>query len=107
MRIDIDQIEFINKKLRDIVTGLEEDTGLKFTVTSIYRDGDKGVHGTMPVRGIDLRCRHAKLGRIIEEIINTKYQYDSKRPELDCCFLHGEGYNLHLHIQVHPNTILI
>ena len=40
----------------------------------------------------------------IEDLINTNWIYDSNRPEKQCALLHGEGSNLHLHIQVHPNT---
>lgn len=104
MRIDIGQLKFIDLTLRDMVDWIEKSTGLEFTITSIYRDGDPGVHGTMPVRGIDLRMRNMFIGKEIERTINDEYIYDDNRPDLKCAILHGEGANLHLHLQTHPNT---
>lgn len=104
MRIDIGQLEFIDKTLRDIVLWLENETGLEFTDTSLYRIDDPGVHGTLPLRGIDLRMRSRLVGRVIEALINNNWIYDPNRPELICCLLHGEDYNMHLHIQSHLNT---
>jgi len=105
MKADIGQWEFVDKTLRTIADWLEERTGFEFTMTSTFRIDDKGVHGTLPLRGIDLRCREASLGKNIEALINGEWEYDPRRPGLKCAFLHGEGANLHLHIQVHPNTI--
>jgi len=105
MRIDIIQLEFIHRTLRTILVELEEETGIEFTTTSLFRMGDSGVHGQLPLRGTDLRCRSMLLGQVIEDKINSEWQYDKTRPELKCALLHGEGANLHLHIQVHPNTV--
>jgi hypothetical protein len=104
MIIDIGQLEFIHEKLRALCLWLEEETGLNFTDTSIYRIGDPGVHGQLPVRGIDLRCRNNEIGIALESFINKYWTYDPKRPNLKCCLLHGKGANLHLHLQVHTNT---
>jgi hypothetical protein len=105
MKIDIAQLEFIEKSLREILFWTEIETGLEFTITSLYRIGDDGVHGQLPLRGTDLRIRCESVGKGIEKLINQKWRYDPSRPEKKCAFLHGEGANLHLHIQVHPNTI--
>lgn len=104
MKIDIAQLEFIKGKLRELTLWVEEETGFEFTVTSIYRIDDDGVHGTLPVRGLDLRCRSYEVGSAIESLINKFWVYDPKRLGKKCCFLHGEGSNLHLHLQVHSNT---
>ena len=104
MKADIAQMEFVDKTVRAIVTDLEEQTGLEFTTTSLYRIGDAGVHGTLPVRGIDLRMRNESVGGAITALINSRWQYDHKRPGMTCAVLHGEGRNLHIHIQSHPNT---
>ncbi len=104
MKIDIIQLEFIDPKLRRILTWLERQTGLTFTVTSIYRIGDLGVHGTLPVRGIDLSCHNILIGTEIQNSINRYWEYDYKRPSKNCARLHGK--TLHLHVQVHPNTRL-
>lgn len=104
MKIDIAQLVFIDKTLRGILVMVELETGLELTVTSLYRIDDSGVHGTLPVRGTDLRCRNKEVGKEIEKLINKKWMYDHKRPDKQCAVLHGTGHNLHLHVQVHPNT---
>jgi hypothetical protein len=104
MKADIAQFEFIDKKLRLIVSWLELETGLEFTATSLFRIGDKGVHGALPLRGMDLRMRSYMVGKVFESIINDKWLYDPDRPDKNCAKLHGNGNNLHLHLQVHPNT---
>jgi len=104
MRIDIEQIEFVDRNLRDILLWIEDRTEEEQTITSLYRIDDPGVHGSLPLRGTDLRCRDISKGRVIREMVNSRWQYDHSRPEKKCCVLHGEGYNLHLHLQVHPNT---
>ena len=105
MRIDIRQLEFIDKRLRNLVVWLEKETGLEFTITSLYRIDDSGVHGTLPLRGIDLRMRDEATGGMIESLVNCYWIYDPARIGKKCCFLHGKGSNLHLHLQVHKNTV--
>jgi len=105
MKIDIAQLEFIDKTLRLIIVWLEMETGIELTVTSLYRMGDSGVHGVLPLRGIDLRMRNRSIGLAIESLINKYWLYDKKRQDKKCCVLHGKGIYMHLHIQVHPNTM--
>ena len=104
MNIDYEQLKFLDPKLRKLGRWLEDETGLTFTVTSYYREGDPGVHGQIPVRGQDLRMRSRVVGEAIQSLINDRWVYDPNRPGLKCCLLHGEGANMHLHLQVHPNT---
>ena len=104
MRIDIAQLEYIHPTLRRILTWIETKTGLEFTITSLYRMEGSGVHTTLPLRGTDLRMRNQCVGEEVADLINGYWMYDFDRPELKCCVLHGEGSNLHLHVQVHPNT---
>ena len=104
MRIDIGQLEFIDQALRTILVELEAFTGFAFTITSLYRIGDRGVHGQLPLRGSDLRMRDKTTGKVVREIINDRWAYDPARPEMQCAILHGAGANLHLHVQVHHNT---
>lgn len=105
MRIDVGQLEFIDKKLRTMVKWLEKEVGVEFVITSLYRIGDKGVHGALPVRGMDLRMRNVEVGGEIERLVNAYWTYDPKRYHISCAMLHGQGSNLHLHLQTHPNTI--
>ena len=104
MIIDIVQLEYIEPKLRRLLTWLEDETGLTFTITSQYRIGGEGVHSILPLRGTDLRMRHRPIGIEVELLVNQHWTYDYKRPSKTCAMLHGEGSNLHLHVQVHPNT---
>ena len=105
MRIDYTQMEFIDKKLRDIIYFLEKNTGIEFTATSLCRMNDPGVHGQIPLRGVDLRIRDKAIGSMIESLINSHMIYDQSRPEKKCAFMHGEGSNLHIHLQTHSKTI--
>lgn len=104
MKIDIAQLEFIDKRLRNILVWLEKQTGMEFTGTSLYRIGDDGVHGVLPLRGVDLRMRSLRIGSAIEGEINEVWEYDPSKPSRQCAFLHGDGANLHIHLQAHPNT---
>lgn len=104
MRLDIAQLEFVHIVLRQMILWLEAETGLEFTGTSLYRIGDSGVHGQLPLRGIDLRMRNLAIGKAVEAEINAYWAYDRSRPHLNCALLHGEGSSLHLHLQVCDRT---
>ena len=104
MNIALGQLDFIDDTLKSIVWDAQEFTGFEFTITSIYRIGDSGVHGQLPTRGIDVRCRDAVIGHLIADFINGKWKYDPSRPEKKCCIFHNVGQGNHLHFQVHPNT---
>lgn len=106
MKIDINQLDFINRNLRDILLFVESEAGVEVTVTSLFRIGDKGVHGTLPLRGTDIRVRNRTVGEALQEMINNSWVYDRERPYLNCAVLHGDDSDLHLHIQVHQNTVL-
>ena len=38
--------------------------------------------------------------------LNSKYQYDSERPDKECLIHHDTGRGPHFHLQSHPNTKL-
>lgn len=103
MHIDLKQLEFIDENLRLIALEVEEVFGSQ-TITSLYRMHDSGVHGQLPLRGIDLRCKIYCFGQEIEEYINEQWEYDYKRPKMHCCLFHDTGRGLHIHLQTHPNT---
>ncbi len=104
VELDLAQLDFVDPLVRKIVLETQAACGVRFIVTSIYRPGDKGVHGTLPVRGVDVRMRDLDLGLTIEDKVNSLWQYDPRRPSIKVCEAHGEGANFHLHFQVHPNT---
>ena len=101
--IDVAQLEFINSTLRKILFDIEVRSG-KQVITSLYRRNDTGVHGTIPVRGCDLRARKHGNAISIVEWVNKYWEYDSNRPILQVAVAHGEGDNFHVHLQVHKNT---
>ncbi|NIT58424.1 MAG: hypothetical protein GWN00_20010 [Aliifodinibius sp.] len=105
MQIDVLQLEFLDPTLRELLVWLEDEVGVSFVGTSIYRPGDGGVHGTLPVRGFDVRMKSEEVGRALEFFVNKHWSYDPKRPNLRCCLLHDVGKGQHLHFQVHPNTV--
>jgi len=104
MLIDFIQLEFIDLKLRKLCQWLEDETGLCFTNTSLYRMDSEGVHGVLPLRGIDLRMRSQIIGEAIVRWINANWIYDPARPSIMCAIIHGKGSSLHIHLQTHPNT---
>lgn len=105
MKIDIAQLEFIEPLLREIALDVEKHFKVEFTITSLYRIGDSGVHGQLPLRAVDLRCLDNDFGRLIEEYVNLKYQYDPSRQRMAVCMYHDTGRGRHIHLQVHPRTI--
>lgn len=108
MDVDIQQLEFIDKKIREILSWLKEETGLGFTATSLYRINNGGVHGQLPLRGVDLRCLNTVIGFQLESMINEVWHYDNERPHMRCAIFHkGDSGEWHLHIQVHPNTVKV
>jgi len=102
--IDLHQLEFIDRTLRAILYEVQEHYGMPFVITSLYRIDSPGVHGTLPLRGIDVRCREKELAVPIVEFVNSRWQYDPDRPKRLCCMAHDTGQGFHLHFQVHPNT---
>ena len=104
MKIDLMQLEFIDLKLRKMALEVESRFGEK-VITSLYRIGDTGVHGTMPLSGMDLRCTSQIHGQEVEKWVNDIWSYDSSRPEKKCCLFHNAGSGWHLHLQVHPKTV--
>lgn len=83
------------------------DMGITPVITSAFRLGDSGVHGCG--RGIDFRSRNMTSQQIEQlcNTVNSKWKYDPKRPKKVCVLFHDVGQGPHLHIQVHPNTILV
>jgi len=101
--IDLIDLEFIDRILRLIVADVRAEFGMQI-ITSLYRMDDDGVHGTLPLRGIDLRCKNHDMGKIIEKWTNERWEYDPTRPKMKVCLFHDVGRGLHLHFQSHPNT---
>jgi hypothetical protein len=75
-------------------------------ITSAYRPGDKGVHGTDPLRAIDLSSKGYD-AKAVAEKINEHWQYNSSKPLERCAIFRGFGRCDHLHLQVSDETIII
>ena len=105
MKIDIKNLNFIDPTLRTIVNEFEIETGLEITITSLLRIDDKGVHGQLPLRGIDFRMKNMELGKLIENKLNEKWVYDPSRPNKKVAVFHDVGKGIHLHVQSHPTTV--
>ena len=104
MRIDLSQLAFVDRKLSRLTDWLETRTRLEYKITSLYRPESDGVHGTLPVRGVDLSMPDEVLGIALVALINHWWHYDFARPEMKCAIYHNVGFGPHLHIQVHPAT---
>jgi hypothetical protein len=97
----------LTKKLRKLIQWVEIETRISFTITSLFRIDDPGVHGILPLRGVDLRVNNYLLGKCIETLINKHWRYDHTRPGLKCALFHDIGKGFHLHLQTHSNTTYI
>lgn len=77
------------------------------TITSLFRHGDPGVHGTEPLRGVDVSRGSLEdwQGQTVAEEINKLWTYDPDRPEFECVKFHDAGSGMHFHLQVHDKTI--
>lgn len=87
-----------------VVTAASEKFDL-WTITSAFRPGDDGVHGTVEkLRGIDLRCHDLFVGQRVAGWVNANWEYDPERPHMKVCICHDVGKGVHLHFQVCENT---
>ena len=64
------------------------------------------VHSTIPVRGSDIRSRVYADPQGVADDINRHWTYDPERPEMRCAIYHDTGRGPHIHLQVHPRTVL-
>lgn len=93
----------VHDKLKDILNFLDIKLG-SVTITSMHRPGDMGVHGTLPCRAADVRCRSVRVARAIAGLVNENFEYDHRRSKLKCALAHDAGTGMHVHLQVHENT---
>ena len=94
-------------KLISMLCWIIDTAGIVY-LTSGYRLGDTGVHGTIPCRGMDIRSRIYVSPRALCVRINAIWKYDpDRRPEKRCALIHGMSGNKHIHLQVHPKTICL
>jgi hypothetical protein len=93
--------------LADIICYIADQKGV--VITESYRDQEhkNDLHGTYPVRAIDLRtwCYDDAMAYRIMEDVNALWLYDPARPLKKVAIIHKtETGAMHMHVQVHPNT---
>lgn len=77
----------------------------RVVITSAYREGDHGVHGTVPCRGLDIRSFIYEKPRHIVDVLNETFSYDFQRPGMKAAMYHDSGHGRHIHLQVHDHTV--
>jgi hypothetical protein len=93
----------LHKAMQEFLIWFRKTFGEPF-ITGAFRDGDLGVHGTIPLRGLDFRSYIYTNPQNVVDTINQIWSYDFKRPGKMCAILHDTGKGNHIHLQVHPNT---
>jgi len=77
------------------------------TITEGYRPQHhpNDLHGTDPVRAVDLRSWCYPEPTMLARDFNTVWEYDYKRPHMEVLVYHKSGRDArHFHLQVHPHT---
>jgi len=81
-------------------------------ITSSWRsakihDNDSGIAMVSPLRHLDFRSKLFAYPKGVVDKVNAHWVYDPNRPEKKVCIYHDSGQGLHLHNQVHPNTVRV
>jgi len=77
-------------------------------VTSAYRYGDRGVHGTDPLRAVDLRSWIYSDGfqEFLLKEVNETFTYDPQREKMKVMIKHNvRDKGIHFHCQVSSRTV--
>lgn len=96
-----------DRKLIDVLCWMIFIKEWPVVVTDFFRKGSRGVHGTDPVRGLDIRSSIYADPRAVEFEVNENWVYDNTRPDKQVALYHNAGTGFHFHIQVHPLTEFI
>jgi len=80
--------------------------------TSAYRkkkihSKDSGIASMIPCRHRDIRSWIYDDPQAICDDINAHWIYDPKRPQKKCAIYHDSGQGVHIHLQVHDNTMYV
>ncbi len=89
-----------------IIADIAKNHGIVITESYREKRHRNDLHGTQPVRAVDIRTRYYPDGfayRIMDEI-NNRWEYDPIRPGKKVMIIHDIGQGVHAHIQVNPNT---
>ncbi len=98
----------VDARLSDIILWIADKYGVFFTETYRPKQHANDLHGTVPLRAIDLRSWAYNGGveraKKIEKDINEVWEYDPQRVRKKVAILHDTGKGIHFHIQSHPRT---
>ena len=101
----------IERRYSPLLVRILSDLAVKHgvVITESYRTKKhmNDLHGTQPVRAIDIRSwvYGDKKAQEIKHEINKRWEYDPNRPDKQCCIIHRtNGGGIHMHLQIHPNT---
>jgi hypothetical protein len=97
---------FFHPALVDIMGFVVRHYGVVLTESYREQIHPNDLHGTNPVRAVDLRtwCYPVGLAKEVCDAINQEWIYDPSRPSMKVAIIHDVGQGDHFHIQVHPNT---
>ena len=93
--------------LVSIILSIAKDYGIIITESYRVKKHINDLHGTQPIRAIDLRswAYPGKTAYKVSNNINHTWEYDRARPEKLCCLIHETNRGgIHMHIQVSPAT---
>lgn len=85
------------------------------TLTSLNRPkteddklGGSGIHVVGPPwRAVDVAFKSWEEAQEVAALVNAKWIYDPKRPQMKVAYAKKHGTGPHIHLQVHPRTIKI
>ena len=90
-----------------IISEVAKEFGILITESYRKKRHRNDLHGTIPVRALDLRywCYSEDLAYKIEHWINSRWVYDPDRPKMVVARIHKTktGF-IHFHVQICGNT---
>ena len=92
----------LHPKLWDVLRWVLKKWPNKLIITSLYRQGDHGVHGQKPCRGADIRSWVFGYPDAIVSAINDFWDYGDEKHQV--ALLHDTGRGEHIHLQVRDET---
>ena len=95
-----------DKKLSRIEFWVINNFGMLVTCAFRQKQHANDLHGVTPVRAKDIRSWCYDDPRAVAKAINDRWEYDPLRPDKVVALYHNSGQGEHIHLQVHPRTIL-
>lgn len=98
---------YFHPMLCNIIDFIVRYYGIVFTESYRPQRHPNDLHGTHPVRAVDLRqwCYPTGVAEKIRDDVNSEWIYDPTRQNKKVAIIHDSGEGIHFHIQVHPRTV--